>query len=109
MYEAMRTKNGPVSEKKVKRMMYQVLKAVEHMHRHGILHRDIKPENILIDGDTVKVADFGSCTESTKQPYTGYVGTVWYRPPESLLTDGHYNQKMDYWGIGCVFFETLTL
>jgi len=31
------------------------------MHRNGIYHRDIKPENILISGDVVKLADFGSC------------------------------------------------
>jgi len=109
MYEAIRGKTTPLPERRVKFMIYQVLKAVDHMHRHGILHRDIKPENILIDGDTVKVADFGSCQEFTKPPFTEYIGTVWYRPPECLLTDGYYNHKMDYWAVGCVFFEVLTL
>lgn len=28
--------------------MYQLLKAIYHMHRNGIFHRDVKPENILI-------------------------------------------------------------
>lgn len=31
------------------------------MHRTGIFHRDIKPENILVKGNVVKLADFGSC------------------------------------------------
>tara|TARA_B110000285_G_C15079466_1_gene592638 strand:- start:597 stop:1076 length:480 start_codon:yes stop_codon:yes gene_type:complete len=80
------------------------------MHRNGIYHRDIKPENILITGDTVKLADFGSCRGIySKPPFTEYISTRWYRPPECLLTDGYYNHKMDYWGIGCVFFEVLTL
>jgi serine/threonine protein kinase len=26
-----------------------------------------------------------------------------------LLTDGYYNYKMDIWGVGCVFFEVLSL
>ena len=45
----------------VKGYIYQLLKAIEHMHRNGIFHRDIKPENILIMDDCVKLADFGSC------------------------------------------------
>jgi len=48
-------------EARVKQQMYQLLKAIEHMHRNGIFHRDIKPENILLTGDTVKLADLGSC------------------------------------------------
>jgi len=30
-------------EQRVKHYMYQLLKAIEHMHRNGIFHRDIKP------------------------------------------------------------------
>ncbi len=33
----------------------------------------------------------------------------WYRAPECLLTDGYYNYKMDMWGVGCVFFEIVSL
>ena len=106
MYEAIKGKRTPLPEARVKMMMYQVLKAIDHMHRNGIYHRDIKPENILISGDTVKLADFGSCRGIySKPPFTEYISTRWYRPPECLLTDGYYNHKMDYWGIGCVFFE----
>ncbi len=45
----------------LKYYMFQLLKAIDHMHRNGIFHRDIKPENILIMDDCVKLADFGSC------------------------------------------------
>jgi len=43
------------------RYTYQLVKAMDHMHRNGIFHRDIKPENILIMDDLLKLADFGSC------------------------------------------------
>jgi renal tumor antigen len=67
-------------------------------------------ENILIKEDQVKLADFGSCRGIYSQPpFTEYISTRWYRPPECLLTDGYYNHKMDYWGVGCVFFEILAL
>ena len=116
--------------------MYQLMKAMDHMHRNGIFHRDIKvgiragpaqtvlrtgtesqipvlfclgcalticclalppqPENILIMDDCLKLADFGSCRGIySKQPYTEYISTRWYRAPECLLTDGYYNYKMD--------------
>jgi len=69
-----------------------VLKSIDHMHRNGIFHRDIKPENILIKDDVVKLADFGSCRGVySKPPFTEYISTRWYRPPECLLTDGYYN------------------
>lgn len=64
----------PTQGSRVKLMMYQLLKAVAHMHSQGIFHRDIKPENILVLGDELKIADFGSCRGIyTKQPYTEYI------------------------------------
>ena len=110
LYEAIKDRKKYLSERKTKMWIYQTLKALEFMHRNGIFHRDIKPENILLRGDQVKLADLGSCKGIySKPPFTEYISTRWYRSPECLLTDGFYNYKMDIWGLGCVFFEILTL
>ena len=110
LYEAIKDRKKFLSEKKAKSWIYQTLKALEFMHRNGIFHRDIKPENILLRKDQIKLADFGSCKGIfSKPPFTEYISTRWYRSPECLLTDGYYNYKMDIWGLGCVFFEILTL
>lgn len=64
----MERKKPKIQETDVKKIMYQILKAIYHMHKHGIFHRDIKPENILISGDTkVKLADFGSCRNKNSE------------------------------------------
>ncbi|XP_023484191.1 MAPK/MAK/MRK overlapping kinase isoform X6 [Equus caballus] len=100
----------PLSEKKIMRYMYQLCTSLDHMHRNGIFHRDVKPENILIKQDVLKLGDFGSCRSVySKQPYTEYISTRWYRAPECLLTDGFYTYKMDLWSAGCVFYEITSL
>lgn len=110
MYELIRGRKTYLSERRLKSYTYQMMKAIDHMHKSGIFHRDIKPENILLCDDKLKVADFGSCRGIfSKPPYTEYISTRWYRAPECLLTDGWYDYKMDIWSVGCVFFEIISL
>ncbi|KAL2789480.1 MAPK/MAK/MRK overlapping kinase isoform 2, partial [Daubentonia madagascariensis] len=110
IYELIRGRRHPLSEKKIMYYMYQLCKSLDHMHRNGIFHRDVKPENILIKQDVLKLGDFGSCRSVySKQPYTEYISTRWYRAPECLLTDGFYTYKMDLWSAGCVFYEIASL
>ncbi|KAG9481878.1 hypothetical protein GDO78_010876 [Eleutherodactylus coqui] len=110
IYELIRERRQPLPENKIRNYMYQLCKSLEHIHRNGIFHRDVKPENILIKQDVLKLADFGSCRSVfSKQPYTEYISTRWYRAPECLLTDGYYTYKMDMWSAGCVFYEICSL
>lgn len=48
MYELIKDRRSYLAESKIKLYMYQLCKAIYHMHRNGIFHRDVKPENILI-------------------------------------------------------------
>jgi len=43
LYEAIKGRTTYLPEARVKFYMYQLLKAIEHMHKNGIFHRDIKP------------------------------------------------------------------
>lgn len=115
LYELIKGRRQYLSSTLVKSYMWQLMKSLDHMHKKGIFHRDIKPENILIESSTeivkgLKLADLGSCRGIySKQPYTEYISTRWYRAPECLLTDGYYGPEMDMWGAGCVMFEITSL
>ena len=38
----------------------QIVLALEHIHKEGVVYRDLKPENILIDNEGyLRVTDFG--------------------------------------------------
>ncbi|XP_055641200.1 MAPK/MAK/MRK overlapping kinase-like [Toxorhynchites rutilus septentrionalis] len=117
LYDYIRGRKRCLSEKRVKGFLYQIVCGLNHLHRNGIFHRDIKPENILIkapnklkESELVQLADFGSiCSVNQEPPYSAYISTRWYRPPECLLTSGYYGPKMDIWAVGCCFYEMLTL
>ena len=47
---------------------------------------DVKPENLLCRNGELKLCDFGFARfVSTRNDYTEYVATRWYRAPELLL------------------------
>jgi serine/threonine-protein kinase len=93
-------------------VLLQMLAALEHAHRRGIVHRDVKPENVLVTADgTVKVADFGlarafSESRITQAPGT-VTGTVQYLAPEQIQGDPA-DPRTDLYATGVVAYELLT-
>ena len=110
LYEFMKARVRPLQESKVRKIMFQTLQAVHHVHKHGYFHRDMQPENLLVSGDTVKLADFGLAREiRARPPFTDYVSTSWYRAPEVLLRGSVYNSPLDIWAVGGIMAELYTL
>ncbi len=53
-----------ISYERVQTIFMQVLAAVAHAHKQGLVHRDLKPGNIMLlktrqQSDFAKVVDFG--------------------------------------------------
>ena len=70
--------------------IYQLVLALEHLHRHGIVHRDIKSENILLNrhGHLVLI-DFGTAKDLVLTDLNGpeFVGTPDFMSPEAVTGD----------------------
>lgn len=102
LYEAIHNGQSPAKHEDIRRMVIELIDAVEWCHMRGIYHRDIKPENIFLTRDGhVKLGDFGlSTTEEVS--YETAVGSDRYMAPEQCETDGdgYSPAKADIWAIG---------
>ncbi|CAN1269446.1 Serine/threonine-protein kinase MHK [Linum perenne] len=110
LYQIMKERESPFTEKEIRSFMAQVLQGLSNMHKNGYFHRDLKPENLLVTKDVLKIADFGLARElSSHPPYTEYVSTRWYRAPEVLLQSSIYTPAIDMWAVGAILAELFTL
>ncbi|CAN0233297.1 unnamed protein product, partial [Discosporangium mesarthrocarpum] len=94
----------------VKLYLYQLARALAHIHALGICHRDIKPQNLLLDPQThiLKLCDFGSAKVLVRgEPNVSYICSRYYRAPELIFGSTDYTCSIDTWSLGCVAAELL--
>ena len=77
------TQKGVLSEKMSRKIIFQLVQALQHCQEQGVFHRDVKDENILIDQDSgnIKLIDFGSGTHFYTRPYHSFEGNYFDKQP----------------------------
>jgi len=94
--------------------MVQCLRALNYLHRRGILHLDLKPENILVprgdlyESQNIKLIDFGLAQRLEGiQGNEDFSGTPPYAAPE-ILKQQPPSPASDLYSLGILFHKILT-
>ena len=101
---------GALTDRDAVEIAAQVLDALAHAHRAGIVHRDVKPANILVEDrdESIRLLDFGLAQFDGADTLTAVgdvPGTLAYIAPERL--DGSdATPQSDVWSVGVLLWET---
>ena len=110
MREALRS--GKLGDRDAIEAAAQILDALAHAHRLGIVHRDVKPSNVLVEEAptiSIRLLDFGLAQfdEADTLTAVGDVpGTLAYIAPERLR-GGDATAASDVWAVGVLLWESL--
>jgi eukaryotic-like serine/threonine-protein kinase len=90
-----------------------LLDALDHAHRQGIIHRDVKPANVVLSARGAILLDFGIAravvaSGSDQLTRSGIaVGTSTYMSPEQITAVTDIDHRCDLYSMGCVLYECL--
>lgn len=82
----------------------QMIAGLRYLHSQGYVHLDFKSGNILLDGNQLLIADFGSAARSgERRSYV--VTTSWYCSPEQFYACTPYQYANDIFSYGVILGE----
>ena len=109
--EYLNERGGKLTNRETVHFISQILKALDHAHRNGVVHRDIKPQNImLLDNGQLRMMDFGIARISrAENQMTGgkAMGSVHYISPEQAKGD-ETDFTSDLYSVGVMMYEMLS-
>lgn len=105
-------KPSRLNERVTKFLVFQILVALDFLHKRDIAHCDLKPENILLTRNEefphIKICDFGFAKIIGENSFRrSIVGTPAYSPPE-VKQRKTFNKSMDIWSVGVIMYVSLS-
>lgn len=100
--------------REVVRMVEQIARGLQGLHRHETIHRDLKPDNVMRTADgRIKIIDLGACYVTgigeiaAAIERDAVVGTADYSAPE-LIAGAAPTPSSDLYSLGVIAYELLT-
>lgn len=57
-------RNGPITWEQAKSFFFPIIRALDQVHRAGLIHRDISPDNLMVLADgSMKILDLGAAKD----------------------------------------------
>jgi len=99
-------KQGRLSENDAREKFWQIISAVDYLHKLNIVHRDLKAENLLLDSNfNIKLADFGfSNFYDNNEMLNTFCGSPPYAAPEVFEGKKYNGPEIDIWSLGVVLY-----
>jgi len=102
---------GALAPERAAELCTQVLTALGHAHRMGVVHRDLKPANLMMtETGAMKIMDFGIArvAGSDHLTHAGHMmGTPAYMAPEQVLGQ-EVDARADLYSMGVVLYRLMS-
>ena len=121
--DLMRTRTVDVA--RTARIAAQVATALDYATRQGVIHRDVKPDNVILEGERVRLIDFGAAlltVDYYEQPHlrdvtavgkrwrtaqVEWIGNAAYMCPQ-WMNEGKVSPATDVFSVCVVLYEMIT-
>jgi translation initiation factor 2-alpha kinase 4 len=114
---------GVNNHQDIKRLLGQMIEALDYLHSRNLIHRDLKPANIFLDRrNNIKLGDFGLARSFKKKralnnksiliednkniELSQNIGTPFYMAPEQSNSN-NYDSRVDIYSLGLVLLELI--
>ena len=114
--ERLQRTGQPMAESEIRKVLDQVLDALQEVHGQGLWHMDLKPANVMVDkSGVVKLIDFGASKQFNSDTggaisTSAVAYTNGYAPREQMERSyDKFGPWTDFYALGAMLYNLLTL